>query len=63
MHTHTNAQGLTLVRVAPLNRAYLVRFTSISDADKRRSFDDDFGEEEKNSDSDVDDKGGIFPTI
>ena len=35
--------------------------TSISDADKRRSFDDDFGKEENNSDSDVDDKGGLFP--
>ena len=63
MHTYTNARGLPLGRVAPLIRADLVRLTSIYDSDKRRSFDDDFGEEEKNSDSDVDDKGGIFPTI
>ena len=61
MHTYTNARGLPLVRVSPLNRADLLRLTSISDADERRYLDDNFDKEDNGSDSGVDDEGGLFP--
>ena len=63
MHTYTNAWGLPPVRVAYLRRADLVWLTSISDAKKRRDPDNNFGKENNDSDSDVDDKGGLFPMI
>ena len=63
MHTYTNARGLPLGRVAPLIRADLVRLTSISDSDEIRDLDDNFGEEDDDYDSDVDDEGGLFPII
>ena len=63
MHIYTNAWGLPPGRVAPLSRADLVRLTSISDDDKRKDLDNDFGEEDNNSDSDIDDEGGSFLII
>ena len=46
-----------------MSRAYPVRLTSIFDADERRDLDDDFGEEDNDFDSDVDDKRGLIPMI
>ena len=46
-----------------MSRADLVRLTSISDDDKRKDLDNDFGEEDNNSDSDIDDEGGSFLII
>ena len=63
MHTYTDARGFPPGRVYPLSRAYLVRLTSISNADERRELDEHFGEEDNDSDSDVDDEGGLFPII
>ena len=55
MHIYTNAWDLPPGIVARLSRADLVRLTSISDDDKRKDLDNDFGEEDNNSDSDIDD--------
>ena len=63
MHTYTNTRGLPTGRVALLSRADLVRLMSICDTNERRDLDDDFGEEDDDSDSDVDEEGGLFTMI
>ena len=63
MHTYTDSRGFPPARFAPSSRAYLVWLMSISEADKIRDFDDNFGEEYDNYESDVDDKGGLFTII
>ena len=63
MHTYTSSWGLPPGIVTLLSGEDLVRLTSISDADKRRVLDDNFGEEDNDSDSDVDGEGGLFPMI
>ena len=63
MHTYTDARDFPPVRFAPLSRADMVRLTSISDSDEIRDLDDNFGEEDDDSDSDVDEEGGLFTMI
>ena len=46
-----------------MSRENLVRLTSISDTDERRDLYEDFGKEDNNSDSDIDDEGGSFLII
>ena len=63
MHKYTNARSLSPGRGAALRRADLVWFTDISVAEERSDLDDNFDEENDDYDSDIYDKGGLFPMI
>ena len=63
MHTYTDARGLLPGRFTPLSRLDLVWLKIISNSNERRNLDDNFGEEDDDSDSDVDEEGGLFTMI
>ena len=63
MHTYIDTQGFPPGIVAPLSRADLVWLMSVFNVYRRRDLDDNFGEEDDNTENDVDDEWGLFPMI